>query len=99
MHRRAGKPDAALAIVRTDRGKIYMDRIRAAVSEMEAAERQLIAQRGEESRKAAAVSLAVTLGGAGDIGVLDCRRCCGRFTGFPSSAGTGLDPIRPNGPE
>src|SRR6202042_1014129 len=28
--RRAGKPDAALAVVRTDRGKIYMDRIRAA---------------------------------------------------------------------
>src|SRR5450432_1170435 len=48
--RRAGKPDAALAIVRTDRGKIYMDRIRAAVTEMEATERQLIAQRGQESR-------------------------------------------------
>jgi signal transduction histidine kinase/CheY-like chemotaxis protein/CHASE3 domain sensor protein len=63
--RRAGKPDAALAIVRSDRGKIYMDRIRAAVSEMEAAERQLVARRGEESRNAAAGSLAVTLGGAG----------------------------------
>ncbi len=63
--RRAGKPDAALAIVRTDRGKIYMDRIRAAVNEMEAAERQLIAQRAQESRSAATVSLAVTLGGAG----------------------------------
>jgi CheY-like chemotaxis protein/signal transduction histidine kinase/CHASE3 domain sensor protein len=63
--RRAGKPDAALAIVRTDRGKIYMDRVRAGVSEMEAAERQLIAQHAEDSRKAAAVSLAVTLGGAG----------------------------------
>ena len=30
VERRAGKPEAALAIVRTDRGKIYMDRIRAA---------------------------------------------------------------------
>ena len=63
--RRAGKPDAALAIVRTDRGKIYMDRLRAAVSDLESAERQLIAQRGEESRSAATVALAVTLGGAG----------------------------------
>jgi CheY-like chemotaxis protein/signal transduction histidine kinase/CHASE3 domain sensor protein len=62
--RRAGKPDTALAIVRTDRGKIYMDRIRAGVSAMEAAERQLVAQHGEESRNAAAVSLAMTLGGA-----------------------------------
>jgi CheY-like chemotaxis protein/signal transduction histidine kinase/CHASE3 domain sensor protein len=65
VQRRAGKPDAALAIVRTDRGKIYMDRIRAAVSEMAAAERQLIAQRAQESRNAAAVSLAVTVGGSG----------------------------------
>ena len=65
VQRRAGKPDAALSIVRTDRGKIYMDRIRAAVSEMGAAERQLIAQRAQESRKAATVSLAVTVGGSG----------------------------------
>ena len=63
--RRAGKPDAALAIVRTDRGKIYMDRIRVAVGEMESGERQLIAQRAQESRSAATVSLAVTLGGTG----------------------------------
>ena len=63
--RRAGKPDAALAVVRTDRGKIYMDRIRAAASEMEAAERQLLAQHAEESRQAATVSLAVTWGGSG----------------------------------
>ena len=63
--RRAGKPDAALAVVRTDRGKIYMDRIRVAASEMEAAERQLLAQHAEESRQAATVSLAVTWGGSG----------------------------------
>ena len=63
--RRAGKIDAALALVRTDRGKIYMDRIRAAVSEIEAAERQLLAQHAQESRNAATVSLAVTLGGSG----------------------------------
>ncbi|HEY6620493.1 MAG TPA: response regulator [Steroidobacteraceae bacterium] len=63
--RRAGRPEAALAIVHTDRGKIYMDRIRAAVSDMESAERQLIAQRAQESRSAAAVALAITLGGTG----------------------------------
>ena len=63
--RRAGKPDAAMAILRTDRGKIYMDRIRTAVTEMESAERQLVAQRAEVSRGAATISLAVTLGGSG----------------------------------
>src|SRR5258708_28954454 len=68
--RRAGKPDAALAIVRTDRGKTYMDRIRAAVAEMEASERQLIAQRARESKNAATVSLAVTLGGSGVLLIL-----------------------------
>jgi CheY-like chemotaxis protein/signal transduction histidine kinase/CHASE3 domain sensor protein len=63
--RQAGQPDAALAIVRTDHGKIYMDRIRAAVGEMEGTERQLIAQHGQESRTAATLSLAITLGGSG----------------------------------
>jgi CheY-like chemotaxis protein/CHASE3 domain sensor protein len=68
--KQAGKSDAALAIVRTDRGKINMDRIRAAVGEMDASERQLITQRGEEWRNAAAVSLVVTLGGSGILLVL-----------------------------
>jgi CheY-like chemotaxis protein/signal transduction histidine kinase/CHASE3 domain sensor protein len=63
--RQAGQPEAALTIVRTDRGKIYMDRIRVAVGEMEAAERQLITQRAQDSRNAAALSLAITLGGSG----------------------------------
>jgi CheY-like chemotaxis protein/signal transduction histidine kinase len=63
--RRAGKIDAAMAMVRTDRGKIYMDRIRAAANEMENAERQALAQRADESRYAATISLAVTLGGSG----------------------------------
>jgi CheY-like chemotaxis protein/CHASE3 domain sensor protein len=63
--RRAGRPDAALAIVRTDRGKIYMDRIRTTVSEMEAAERQLIEQRGQDSQTAATISLAIVWGGSG----------------------------------
>ena len=63
--RRAGRPDAALATVRTDRGKIYMDRIRATVDEMELAERQMIAQRAAEAKNAATLSLAVTWGGSG----------------------------------
>jgi CheY-like chemotaxis protein/signal transduction histidine kinase len=63
--RRAGHPDAALAVVRTDRGKLYMDRIRDAVNDMEGIEQRLIVQRGEESQKAATISLAVTLGGSG----------------------------------
>jgi CheY-like chemotaxis protein/CHASE3 domain sensor protein len=63
--RRAGKVDAALAIVHTDRGKIYMDRIRSAAEDMEGAERELIATRNRQSEKAATVSLAVTWGGSG----------------------------------
>src|ERR1700733_1728333 len=63
--RRAGHSDAALAVVRTDRGKLYMDRIRDAVNDMEGIEQRLIAQRGEESEKAATLSLAGTWGGSG----------------------------------
>jgi signal transduction histidine kinase/CheY-like chemotaxis protein/CHASE3 domain sensor protein len=64
VERRAGRPDAALAIVRTDRGKVYMDRIRSIIADMEKSERELIAQRGAEAKHAATVSLAVSWGGA-----------------------------------
>ena len=64
VERRAGHPDAALAIVHSDRGKIYMDRIRSLVADMETAERELIAQRGVEAKQAATVSLVVSWGGA-----------------------------------
>jgi signal transduction histidine kinase/DNA-binding response OmpR family regulator/CHASE3 domain sensor protein len=63
--RRAGHVDAALALVRTDRGKVLMDGIRAAVGDMDASERQLAAQRSEDWQKAGAISLAITLGGSG----------------------------------
>jgi CheY-like chemotaxis protein/signal transduction histidine kinase/CHASE3 domain sensor protein len=63
--RRAGHPDAALAVTRTDRGKILMDRIRATVNDMIAAERQWIERRGQESETAATISLAVSWGGSG----------------------------------
>ena len=62
--RRASHADTALAIVHTDRGKIYMDSIRSLVADMEKAERELIAQRGVEAKKAATISLVVSWGGA-----------------------------------
>jgi CheY-like chemotaxis protein/signal transduction histidine kinase/CHASE3 domain sensor protein len=63
--RRAGHTDAALAVVRTDRGKIFMDRIRDVARDMEGIERQAIEQRGQASEHAATISLAVTWGGSG----------------------------------
>jgi CheY-like chemotaxis protein/CHASE3 domain sensor protein len=68
--KRAGQADAALAVVLTDRGKDYMDRIRAAVADLDGEERQQVAQRGQDWRNAAAISLAVTLGGSGILLVL-----------------------------
>jgi signal transduction histidine kinase/DNA-binding response OmpR family regulator/CHASE3 domain sensor protein len=68
--RRAGHPDAALAMVRTERGRIYMDRIRAAVNDMMAAERQAIAQLERQSQNDATISLAVTWGGSGLLLIL-----------------------------
>jgi len=66
----AGQHDKALALVNTGRGKVYMDRIRAAVAEMAGAERQLVTQRGLESQAAATLSLAVTWGGSALLMVL-----------------------------
>jgi CheY-like chemotaxis protein/signal transduction histidine kinase/CHASE3 domain sensor protein len=68
--RRAGHTEASLAVVRTDRGKIYMDRIRDAVNDMEGIEQQLIERRGRESENAARISLAVTWGGSGLLLIL-----------------------------
>jgi CHASE3 domain sensor protein len=62
--KRAGKADAALALVLTDRGKSSMDRIRLMVDEMQNQERQLITQRAEEWRKSATLAFAVTSGGS-----------------------------------
>jgi CheY-like chemotaxis protein/CHASE3 domain sensor protein len=68
--RHAGRSGDALAVVHTDRGKIYMDRIRAAIAEMDGVERQQIAQHGQDWQTAAAVSLTVTLGGSAVLLVL-----------------------------
>ena len=68
--RRNGQASAALAIVHTDRGKILMDRVRALIGDMDAAERQLIGRRTDDWQSAAASSLVVTLGGSGVLLVL-----------------------------
>jgi CheY-like chemotaxis protein/signal transduction histidine kinase/CHASE3 domain sensor protein len=68
--RHSGRTDDALAVVLTDRGKVYMDRIRAAVVEMDSVERQQIAQHGQDWQTAAGVSLLVTLGGSAILLVL-----------------------------
>ena len=62
--RRGGRTDAALADVLTDRGKKAMDRIRLICDEMENVERQLIAQRALEWRRAAGFSFEVVSGGS-----------------------------------
>jgi len=66
----AGRAGDALAEVLTDRGKVYMDRIRAAVADLDTVERQRIAQHGAEWQTAAGVSLVVTLGGSALLLVL-----------------------------
>jgi CheY-like chemotaxis protein len=63
MHQ-AGQADAAMEIVLTDRGKNIMDRIRALNDEMQNEERQLVADRSLEWRKAATFSFAITSGGS-----------------------------------
>jgi CheY-like chemotaxis protein/CHASE3 domain sensor protein len=68
--RHAGRAADALAVVHTDRGKIYMDRLRVAVAEMDGMERQQIVQHGQDWKTAAAVSLVVTLGGSAILLVL-----------------------------
>jgi CheY-like chemotaxis protein/signal transduction histidine kinase/CHASE3 domain sensor protein len=62
--RRAGQVEQAQAIVQTGRGKVYMDRIRDLVEQMDASEHQAIGTRTAEAQRAAAVSFAVTGGGS-----------------------------------
>jgi CheY-like chemotaxis protein/CHASE3 domain sensor protein len=62
--KRAGRTDAALDLVLTDRGKNTMDQIRNLVRDMESSERQLIALRTAEWRSSATVAFAVTGGGS-----------------------------------
>jgi CheY-like chemotaxis protein len=60
----AGQTDAAMQMVLTDRGKDTMDRVRSLSEEMQNEERQLVADRALEWRKAATFSFTVTSGGS-----------------------------------
>jgi CheY-like chemotaxis protein/CHASE3 domain sensor protein len=67
---RVGDTAGALAIVRTDRGKAAMERIRALCSEMSSEERSLLATRQGEWQDAATATSRVTWGGSGLLLVL-----------------------------
>lgn len=62
--RSRGEASASLAVVRTDRGKALMDRIRSLVATISAAERTTLALREQEWQRAESVSSTVTLGGS-----------------------------------
>ena len=62
--KRSGDAEAALALVRTDRGKSSMDRIRDLAGEMGRSQRALLATQQADWQQTAAYSTYVTLGGA-----------------------------------
>ncbi|MFY2763458.1 response regulator [Arenimonas sp. MALMAid1274] len=70
FQRRAGQAEAALAVVKTDRGRTAMQQIRRLVDEMKQHERNLLEDRQSKWLEAAATSLYVQLGGAGLLLVL-----------------------------
>ena len=59
-----GNVEGAIAAVRTDRGKVQMDRLRAVVGEMLAAERALADERRADWQRASLQSLTVTIAGS-----------------------------------
>ncbi len=67
---RAGNPEEALVIVRTDRGKLTMDQIRAQGAAMENAERAALAQRQEAWKSSSADTARVVLLGVGTVLIL-----------------------------
>ena len=62
--RRSGDIEGALALVRTDRGRETMVRIRSVIAEMQEEERRLLEERQLEARDASRISLIVTWGGS-----------------------------------
>jgi CheY-like chemotaxis protein/CHASE3 domain sensor protein len=68
--RRKGDVAGAVALVRTDRGKVLMDRVRSVITMMEATERAALATREEEWRRAESISSSVTFGGSALLLVL-----------------------------
>jgi CheY-like chemotaxis protein len=63
--KRSGKSEEALAAVRTDRGKVLMDRIRALVEEIQNTDREQLAQRQQDWQQAAGLSTRINWIGAG----------------------------------
>ncbi|MEO7057267.1 MAG: response regulator [Caldimonas sp.] len=61
---RAGNAEAALAVIRTDRGKAAMDRIRDQATEMGRVERAAITTRQSDWQQTARSSVSITLGGS-----------------------------------
>jgi len=62
--RRKGDTVGALSIVRSDHGKVLMDRIRSLVTTMGAAERAALGERQDQWQHAEFISSAVTFGGS-----------------------------------
>jgi len=59
-----GETSAAIALVRSDKGKVLMDRVRSLVTTMEAAERAALDERQNDWQRAEFISSAVTFGGS-----------------------------------
>ncbi|WP_077034483.1 response regulator [Pelomonas sp. KK5] len=68
--KRAGKSEDALTLVRTDRGRVVMERMRSVLADMEREERGLGAERRVAWDRTAVASLVVTLGGSALLLVL-----------------------------
>ncbi len=64
VRRRSGDVAGALGLVRTGRGKIYMERIRALVGQMETTERTALSTRERDWQNAEQLSSNVTFGGS-----------------------------------
>src|ERR1700722_10124017 len=68
--KRAGNQDGALAVVRTDRGKLLMDSIREVIGQFLEQDRISLAAHVEASRQASELTLVITAGGAAILFVL-----------------------------
>ncbi|MBF0460577.1 MAG: response regulator [Magnetococcales bacterium] len=62
---RAGRADAAVEIVRSGRGKLLMDQLRAVIAEMNAVEVRLLAERTQAWQESVTGSTSVQFGGSG----------------------------------
>ncbi len=67
---RAGDRQGALELLKTDRGKLAMDRFRDVISQFLDQDRQVLAVRRETERQASRLTLAVTAGGAAILFIL-----------------------------